>query len=313
MATAANLPKDLGFTRDLFIMPFDHRGSFAEKLFGIKGRQPDAKETAEIASYKKIIYEGFKKAIALGVPRDKAGILADEQFGSEILKEAHQSGYMTACCAEKSGQDEFDFEYGNEFGAHITQFNPTFVKVLVRYNPEGDAALNKIQAERLKKLADYCHTHNNKFMFELLVPATKEQLAKVGGQSARYDHEVRPGLMIKSMAELQAYGVEADLWKLEGIETFADAEKVAQQARVGGRDNVGVILLGRGENAEKVRHWLTTAAKAPGFIGFAVGRTIFWEPLKAVREGKITREQASDQCAKNYKEFCDIWTKARSG
>ena len=102
---ANQLPKDLGFTRDLFIMPFDHRGSFQEKLFGIKGT-PTAEQTRDIASYKKIIYDGFKQAVAAGVPREKAGILVDEQFGSEILLECKEEGYMTACPAEKSGQEE---------------------------------------------------------------------------------------------------------------------------------------------------------------------------------------------------------------
>lgn len=306
------LPQDLGFTRDLFIMPFDHRGSFQEKLFGIKGRQPNAEETAEIASYKKIIYEGFTQAVAAGVPRDKAGILVDEQFGTAILKEAGAKGFMTACPAEKSGQDEFDFEYGAEFGAHIAKFKPTFVKVLVRYNPEADATLNKRQNERLKKLSDYCHANKNKFMFELLVPATKDQLAKFGGDTGRYDKEMRPGLMVQAMKQIQDFGIEPDVWKLEGIETREDSEKVAQQARVGGRKNVGVIVLGRGENAEKVKHWLTTAAKVPGLIGFAVGRTIFWEPLKAVKDGKISREEAAKQVATNYKGFCDLWMNARA-
>jgi myo-inositol catabolism protein IolC len=303
--------KDLGFTRDLFIMPFDHRGSFQEKLFGIKGRAPTAAETQEIASYKKIIYDGFKKAIAAGVPSDKAGILVDEQFGQDILNDAKSSGFMTACPAEKSGQDEFDFEYGSEFGAHINKFGPTFVKVLVRYNPEADQTMNQRQAQRLKKLSDYCHAHQNKFMFELLVPATPEQLAASGGSTSRYDHEMRPGLMVKAMKELQETGIEPDVWKLEGIETRQDSEKVAAQARADGRNHVGVIVLGRGENAEKVKHWLSTAAKVPGLIGFAVGRTIFWEPLKGVKEGKLTREQASDQVAANYKGFCDLWIQAR--
>ena len=302
----------IGFTRDLFIMPFDHRGSFQEKLFGIKGRQPNEAETAEIASYKDIIYQGFKKAVANGVPRDKAGILADEQFGSAVLKDAQANGFMTACPAEKSGQDEFDFEYGEEFGAHIAKFKPTFVKVLVRYNPEGDPVGNQRQAARLKRLADYCHANNNKFMFELLVPATPAQAAKFTVDPSQYDKQMRPALMVRAMAELQAAGVEADVWKLEGVETTEDCVKVANQARIGGRANVGVILLGRGENAEKVKHWLSTAAKVPGLIGFAVGRTIFWEPLKAVREGKMTREQASDAVAANYKGFCDLWMNARN-
>jgi 5-dehydro-2-deoxygluconokinase len=304
--------KEIGFTRDMYIMPFDHRGSFQEKLFGIKGRHPTADETRDIASYKQIIYDGFKKAVAAGVPKEKAGILVDEQFGTEILKDAHAHGYMTACPAEKSGQDEFDFEYGAEFGAHINKFQPTFVKVLVRYNPEGDAAMNKRQNERLKKLADYCHEHNNKFMFELLVPATKEQLAKVGGDVGRYDKEMRAGLMARAMEQIQKDGVEADIWKLEGLEAESDARKVAAVARnAPHRQNVGVIVLGRGENAEKVKLWLNTAAKVPGLIGFAVGRTIFWEPLKGAKDGKWSSEEAADQVCKNYKAFCDLWTAAR--
>jgi myo-inositol catabolism protein IolC len=307
-----SLPANLGFTRDMYIMPFDHRGSFQEKLFGIKGRQPTAEETAVIASYKNIIFEGFKLAVSQGVPKEKAGILVDEQFGTAILGEARKAGYMTACPAEKSGQDEFDFEYGSEFGAHIAKFNPTFVKVLVRYNPEGDAEGNRRQTARLKQLSDYCHAHNNKYMFELLVPATPAQLAQVGGVAGRYDKELRPTLMIRAMQALQEAGVEPDVWKLEGIETEADCKKVAAQASVGGRTGVGVIVLGRGENAEKVRHWLSVAANVPGLIGFAVGRTIFWEPLKAHKDGTLTRDQAIDQVARNYKGFCDLWTAARS-
>lgn len=299
---------NIGFNEELFVLPFDHRGSFQEKLFGIKGRQPTAEETAEIAGYKDIIYQGYKKALKLGVPQKKSGILVDEQFGNKILTDAHAAGYNTACPAEKSGQDEFDFEYGKEFGAHIAKYKPSFVKVLVRQNPEGDAEANKRQMARLKELSDYCHKHGNKFMFELLVPATKAQLEKFGGDTSKYDKELRPALMVKAMKQLQDFGIEADVWKLEGVETKEDCIKVANQAREGAhRKNVGVILLGRGENAEKVKHWLKTAASVPGLIGFAVGRTVFWEPLKAVKEGKMDRETASTTIANTFKSFCDLW------
>jgi 5-dehydro-2-deoxygluconokinase len=298
---------DLGFDEELFIMPFDHRGSFQEKLFGIKGRTPTVEETKEIANSKKIIYEGFKKAVAAGVPKKKAGILADEQFGSEILIDAKKEGYLTACPAEKSGQDEFDFEYGDHFGAHIKTFDPSFVKVLVRYNPQGDSSLNQRQAERLKRLSDYCHQHKIKLMFELLVPATPDQLSSLGNEPIRYDQELRPALVIQSIQELQDSLIEPDVWKLEGFETPEDWKKVVSQARTGGRNRVGVIILGRGENAEKVNHWLTTAAQVPGLIGFAIGRTIFWEPLKNHRDGKISREEAVAQVTQRYKGFCDLW------
>lgn len=302
---------ELGYTRDLYFLPFDHRGSFQKKLFGIQGA-PNAEQIREIASYKGIIYEGFEKAVAAGVPHDKAGILVDEQFGTDVLRKAKARGFITACPVEKSGQEEFDFEYGSEFGAHLAKFDPTFVKVLVRYNPEGDAELNLRQAARLRELSVYCQTHARKFMFELLVPATEPQLMKVAGDTTRYDHELRPGLMIRAMQDLVAAGVEPDVWKLEGLETEKDCRRVAVQAKAGGRDRVGVIVLGRGENPGKVRHWLQTAARVPGLIGFAVGRTVFWDPLKAFRDGRLSREQAAEQVARNYKSFCDLWTEARS-
>jgi len=305
------MTKHIGYKNDLYVMPFDHRGSFQEKLFGIKGT-PTAEQTAEIASYKDVIYEGFKKAIAAGVPAGKAGILADEQFGANVLRRAKAEGFITACPAEKSGQDEFDFEYGNEFGAHINKFDVTIVKVLVRYNPEADATANIRQSERLKKLSEYCHANDRKFMFELLVPATKTQLESVNGSVQEYDLKLRPNLMVRAMKELQDFGVEPDLWKVEGVETTEAVTAVAKQAKAGqGREDVGVILLGRGESAEKVGQWLTVAAAEKNMVGFAVGRTIFWEPLKGLKAGLWDKNTAADMVAKNFKGFCDLWITAR--
>ncbi|MBI3558286.1 MAG: DUF2090 domain-containing protein [Deltaproteobacteria bacterium] len=303
--------RDLGYTKDLFILPFDHRGSFQAKLFGVKDREPTGEETKNIASYKKIIYDGFKKALADGVPADKAGILVDEQFGKEIAADAMKNGISLSMPAEKSGQDEFDFEYGHQFEDHIKDFDPTFVKVLVRYNPEADEGMNHRQLARLKRLSDFCHRTHHKFMFELLVPATEAQLKKANGSVATYDSSMRPKLMCQAMDQIQRFGVEPDLWKLEGIETAEDSKAVANQAHVGGREYVGVIVLGRGENAEKVRAWLSVAAKTPGVIGFAVGRTVFWDALKAHKDGKISREKAIGQIADNYRGFCELWLQAK--
>lgn len=304
------LPKNLGYNDKLFVMPFDHRGSFQSKMFGIKGRNPNEAETAEIASYKMIVYEGFRAALAQGVPKDKAAILVDEQFGSACVQDALQNGIKVAMPAEKSGQDEFDFEYGEAFGAHIEKFNATFVKVLVRYNTDDDKELNQRQAARLARLSDYCHANNRKFMFELLVPALPAQLDKLGGDKKKYDTQVRPGLMEKAIAELQGAGIEADVWKLEGLENASDYKAIVAQARSNGRNNVGMIVLGRGENDEKVRHWLKEGAKVDGVIGFAVGRTIFWDALAGYREKKHSRTDAVNMVAKSYKGFVDLFTQA---
>ncbi len=301
---------NIGYNKPLFVMPFDHRGSFQAKMFGIKGRQPTDDETKMIASYKRIVYDGFLKALDLGAPKDKAAILVDEQFGAECVRDALKKGINVAMPAEKSGQDEFDFEYGDQFGAHIETFNPTFVKVLVRYNTEDDAVMNKRQGERLAKLSNYCHSKNRRFMFELLVPALDHQLKKVGGDSKKFDTELRPGLMAKAIAELQARGIEPDVWKLEGLENASDYKTIVTQVKSQGRDNVGIIVLGRGESDEKVKHWLREGAKVRGIIGFAVGRTVFWNALAGFKEKKHSREDAVNLVAKNYKGFVDLFLAA---
>jgi myo-inositol catabolism protein IolC len=302
----------IGFNEPLYVLPFDHRGSFQTKMFGWTGTL-SPEQTAEIAATKQVIYDGFKAALHGGVPEQKAGILVDEQFGGAILRDARANGYTTACPAEKSGQEEFDFQYGEEFAKHIEAFQPTFCKVLVRYNPEGDRALNLRQADRLKRLSDYLHTNGrSKFMFELLVPAEKAQLDHVKGDKKAYDVELRPRLMVQTIMELQDAQVEPDVWKIEGLDHREDCEKVVAAARRRGRDNVGCIILGRGENDQKVREWLTIAATVEGFIGFAVGRTSFWDPLINMRARQITREDAVAQIAGRYREFVDIFDKART-
>lgn len=300
-----------GFEKPLYILPYDHRGSFETGMFGWHGALTAA-QTAEIAAAKQVIYDGFQKAVADGVPREKAGILVDEQFGTAILRDALAKGYQFACPAEESGKEEFDFEYGDDFEAHIEAFRPTFCKVLVRYNAEGDQAMNQRQSARLHRLSEYLQTANRSlFMFELLVPPEKHQLERVNGDKKRYDLELRPGLMVKAIQELQNAKVEPDIWKIEGLERRADCEQMVATARRNGRSKVACIVLGRGENEEKVREWLSIAATVNGFIGFAIGRTDFWDPLVGFRAGKWSRDIAVAKIAARYREFVDLFEEAR--
>jgi myo-inositol catabolism protein IolC len=299
---------NLGFAEPLYILPFDRRGSFQKKMFGWDGAL-GAQQTAEIAAAKQVIYDAFITAVHAGVPEDKAGILVDEQFGATILRDAVERGYITCCPAEKSGQDEFDFEYGEDFEKHIETLHLTFSKVLVRYNPEGDQALNRRQSARLRRLSEYLHSHNSPsgFMFELLVPAEKAQIDRLKGDRKAYDLELRPRLMAQIIQELQDAGVEPDVWKVEGLERHEDCERLVAAARRGGRNRVGCIVLGRDEDDRKVREWLATAAAVPAFNGFAVGRTSFWGPLVDWRASKITRNDAVTEIARRYREFVDIF------
>jgi len=302
--------RTLGFDKPLYILPFDHRGSFVTKMFGWHGGLTP-EQTGEIAAAKEVIYDGFKSAVTAGVPKEKAGILVDEQFGAAILRDAAANGFVTACPAEKSGQDEFDFQFGGDFAKHIELFKPTFCKVLVRYNPEGDAALNQRQSARLRQLSDYLRgTSRSRFMFELLVPAEKAQLDRLRGSTKAYDLDLRPKLMVQAIKELQDAGVEPDVWKIEGLDRREDCEEIVSAAHRDGRDKVGCIILGRGEDDDKVGEWLTTAAGVKGFIGFAVGRTDFWEALVNFRANKTTRDVAVAEIARRYREFVGIFEKA---
>jgi myo-inositol catabolism protein IolC len=299
-----------GYTRPLYILPFDHRASYISGLFGWK--EPlNAEQMVTVANSKQVIYAGFQQAIADHVPQDHVGLLVDEEFGSAILRDAASKGYITAMSVEKSGQEEFEFAYGEDFAQHIEAFQPTFAKVLVRYNPAGDAALNQRQSGRLKRLSDYLHRAQTLFMFELLVPASTMQLEQVEGDANAYDLRLRPGLMVQAVQALQDAGVEPDVWKLEGLDRQEDAVKLVEVARRGGRDSVGLIVLGRGAARDRVEHWLKTAASVSGFIGFAVGRTSFWQSLVDVEAKRISQEEAATHIAHNFEAWIQIFEEAR--
>ena len=243
-----------------------------------------------------------------GAQAGATGVLVDEQFGSNIPEHAREHGLKLAMPVEKSGQHEFDFEYGDDFAAHIELYDPDFSKVLVRYNPDDDPVTNERQLGRLKRLADWLHANGRKFLFELLVPATDGQLESVGGDADRYDDELRPELMRRAIADIQAFGIEVDIWKIEGVDAREDDVMLAEQARSGaGREGVTCVVLGRGASTEKVEQWLEAAATVDGFIGFAIGRSIWWDSLKGYLNKELERSAASSQIADNYLHFVQVY------
>lgn len=299
-----------GYNKPLYILPFDHRASFSKEMFGWEGML-NADQVAQIAAVKRVIFDAVVKVVASGGSKEHTGILVDEQCGASILRDAATQGLITCCPAEKSGQHEFDFEYGSDYPTHIEAFNPTFCKVLVRYNPGGDKEMNRRQGARLKQLSEYLHANNRRYMFELLVPAEVEQLKHFDNDLHSYDTKLRPILMVQAIHELQDSGVEPDVWKIEGLDRREDCKKVVAAARRAGRDQVGCIVLGRHESDDKVEHWLTTAASTPGFIGFAVGRTTFWDPLIEFRAHRITRDAAMARIAASFRKWIDTFEKIK--
>jgi 5-dehydro-2-deoxygluconokinase len=309
---------NLGYTKPLYILPFDHRATFAKQMFG-KGSILDlnSEEKEAIREFKMLIYKGFKDAVEKLIPTDAAAILCDEEFGSEILIDALHNGFLTLLPVEKSGQTEFDFQY-QDFGQHIEKFYPSFVKALVRFNPDDAEELKQRQKGKLKQLSDYCHENNHKFLLEVLVIPTETQFKDVGSQLG-FDRKLRPNLAEEVVKDFQDFEIEPDVWKLEGFGKEEDYEEIIKAIKRDGRTNVNLIVLGRGGSAQDVEKWLEVGekeeifevgGKVEGVIGFAIGRTVFWQAIEKFHKREIGKAEVIQTVSANFQKFYKIFTSA---
>jgi 5-dehydro-2-deoxygluconokinase len=306
---------DLGYSKPLYILPFDHRATFAQKMFGKDSiLDLNSEEKELIREFKMLIYKGFKDALEKLIPTDYAAVLCDEEFGSEVLLDALHNRFNTILTVEKSGEKEFKFQY-EDFREHIKKYHPTFAKVLIRYNPADEEGLKNRQKQNLKMVSDFCHENNFKFLLEVLVIPTESQL-KDAGTKVAFDTKFRCDLAVEMVKDLQDFGIEPDVWKLEGFETIKDYEKVLKAIKRGRRENVNLVVLGRGANEEKVNEWLRTGvkeewfevgAKVEGVIGFAVGRTIFWQALEKFHNGEIGKNEVIQSVSENFQKFYKLF------
>lgn len=282
----------LGYTKPLYILPFDHRASLAKSLFGKRMDELTNSEKDLVRNYKKVIYEGFKIAVSGVISKDEAAILVEEQFGSEVLEDARRNGINIILTIEKSGQEEFEFEYGDDFASHIEKYDPDFVKALVHYSSGQEKA-----KEKLKILSDFCQGSKYKFLIELLTSGD--------GEDERLEN------ILSAIDEYRKAGIEADVWKLEGLEKEDSFRQIVEVARQDGRENVGIVVLGRGENRGKVEKWITAGAPVTGVIGFAVGRTVFLSSLLKLHSEEISEEEAAVEIAKNFEYFYNLFKNNR--
>ena len=296
-----------GYSQDLYILAFDHRGTITKGLLGVEGREPTQDEANKVSEMKQIIFDGFLKANEYGITGGDPAILVDETFGLEVQQKAKEMDIKFAAPVEKSGQKVFDFEYGDQFGEKINEVGADFVKILVRWNPDDEEEIRETQGNRIKELSDWLTENDKKFLLEFLVPATEEQLASVENDQARYDSEIRPKLAVKVVEEMRERGADPDIWKIEGLDTSEDCEKVAQAIRTGDREDVIAVVLGRGASDEKVNEWLIAGSSVEGYKGFAIGRSIFWDALKSFHEGEKSREEAVEEIAQSYLGFLSVY------
>lgn len=291
------MPKKI---KNLYVLPFDHRSSFYSKLLNFK-KPLDKKEIREVQNYKKIVFNSFKRVYSNYFPKEELAILIDEEFGKDIIKECKKKNIQFALTTEKSGQKFFQFEYAGNFKKHLKKIKPNFAKALVRYNPAYKKE-NIEQRKKIKMLYNFCCQNKIDLIVELLIPPTDAELKRVGTKK-NFDYKLRPELLIKSMREFHKDKIFPNIWKLEAMERKTDWQKLFKILD----KKEKIIVLGRGENKTKVKEWLKIAAPFSKNIGFAVGRTVFFKPLKKYRDGEIKKVRAIALIAKNFKELIKLW------
>ena len=293
----------------LFILAMDHRASFARTLFGVDGDPTEAQQT-KMRDAKMVIYEGACEATADGLITGRAGVLVDEQLGAEVARRAKTDGFVLAMPIEKSGTKLFELEYGDQYPEHVEAFEPDFFKVLVRYNPADAPDDRAVQIERLAEVSTWATGSKRRWLFELLVPATREQLAQSEDQF-HFDRDVRPNLTAETIVSFNDGGVHPTIWKLEGYETTEGATRVLRVVAADTTFPAECIVLGRNAPMEQVEHWIDVGAPLPGFAGFAVGRSIWEAALQDLIAGHIERHEAVSVIAGRYRRLIEAYCTAR--
>jgi myo-inositol catabolism protein IolC len=213
---------------------------------------------------------------------------------------------------EKSGQNEFDFEHGEAFGEKIEEFDPDFSKVLVRYNPDGDGAMNERQTVGARpELGDWLHAHGRKFLFELLVPAEPAQLEIGRWRRRSLRRELRPGLMMDAIVGAARGRGGGGHLEDRGHRRHRGACRVIAQLVPHRRPRPRGVRRARPRRGRREGRRVAARRRAgsTGYIGFAIGRSIWWEPLKGYVEGKVPRQDTAASIARNYRRFVDVYEK----
>jgi myo-inositol catabolism protein IolC len=268
-----------GASRDqvLLILAADHRDSMERDLYGLTA-VPTPTQAARISADKLLIYQALLDAAGQVQPGVQPGLLIDEQYGASAAGLASRSGGAVSLSmpVEASGEEWFQFAYGQDWVRHAEFFATDHAKVLVRDNPGLDPSRREQQAQRLAQVSAWAAPAGRALILELLVPASEADKEATAGSTDRYDAELRPGHTVAVMEYLQDRGVEPAIWKVEGLDRHEDAVAVAATAVRGGRQ-ARCIVLGRHAPRDKLDHWLQVAAPVPGWCGFAIGRSIWWD------------------------------------
>lgn len=301
--------RDYAFEREhpLLIVAMDHRDSLAKQVYGIEA-SPSSEDVVRISAGKMEVLQSVVTAAKGLPPTGRPGVLVDERYGSDVARAAKDEGFTLLMPIERSGEKLFHLEYGrfgsNEWLDHLISFNPDFAKALVRDSFSFSEEERRSQQDHLAYVTERLQEIGIPLVIELLVPDTGD------APQADFDAAIRPELTVRLIRDFHDHGVEPDVWKLEGYETYADATEVANAAREGDRSSVTCIILGRDAPQARLDRWLQTAAPVDGFTGFAIGRSIWEQPLLDHLNGRTDLTKMSRRIGDAYAHYADVYTRA---
>jgi myo-inositol catabolism protein IolC len=282
----------------MYMLAFDHRQV-------LRDLYPEA-SVSELEGTKSAVLDALELVADRVARKESLAFLVDEEYGAAAARAARERGFYVAMPVEASRTRILQAQYPDDYRERFARLDPQCLKALVFHNPADDAERKRIQLGLLREFGQVARDQGRDFLLEVLITPTPEQLERAGGRGG-FRSTVFPGLLADSIAEMQDAGVEPDVWKVEGLEAVATTTEVGDRATSGGRDHVRCIVLGSGESQETVNGWLANASAVPTFSGFAVGRTVWREPLADLLAGRASRDAALEAIARSFAELIEAF------
>jgi len=277
----------------VYMLAADHRWQWEEWC--------DARSIprARIGEAKRLAYDGFLLARDHSpAVRESGALLVDEQYGSAVVADARQAGFTVGTPAEKAGA--FPLAWSAEpFSLALTG---AFAKVLVRYRSDDDEAIRNGQWEKLDALQSWCRGAGKPLVLEILV-------ARRGESEDAFEAIGRPAMLAGFIAEAYRRALTPEFWKIEGTLSAEGARTI--DAAIAARPGCRQIILGKAAELSTIGRWFAAAAASPTAAGFAVGRSVFWDPSAAFLSGSISANRAAADIAANYLQLVDAWQRSR--
>jgi 5-dehydro-2-deoxygluconokinase len=277
----------------VYMLAADHRWQWEEFC------DARALPRERISEVKRLAFDAFLRAREQSAAvRESGALLVDQQYSSAVIAEALQTGLTVGTPAEKAGA--VPLAWATEpFSAALTG---AFAKVLARYRSDDDPAVLAEQWAKLEALQAWCRGAGKPFVLEVLVARKQEP-------EDGFEASGRPAMLAAFIAEAYRRGLAPEFWKIEGTLAAQGARTI--DAAIAANPSCRQIILGKAAELSTIDRWFSACADSATATGFAIGRSVFWEPSAAYLTGAKTADHAAAMICDNYLHLVGAWERSR--